>query len=142
MTIEYTPEEMAILLAGNAFDPIIVNGLKKAGFTDEDIKIGHKYLFLKEIAQIARELLNIWNRHSEAAFARKKSLIWAAKMLYPIPKSEKVQQVLDAALNDRSQKKWQDVIECVSKEECEEVSSDFIKVVMTLGTEVLRAHSN
>lgn len=142
MAIEYTLQERAFLLASNTFDPIIVNGLKKAGFTDKDIEIGHKYLLLQEIDQLARELLTIWDKHSEDAIFKKEMLIKAVRILYSVPKSEKVQQSLDAALNDRNQKKWQDVIEAISKEKCEEIPADFVKVVMELGRDVLNAQPN
>lgn len=142
MSIELNLEERKLLLTAKLTTPIIYNGLKKIGFTDEDIKLADKYLGLQITYQLVEELIRLWEFHNPSTFDYKQRVISVIKITCYVLPHKNITDKIEEALGHYDLHKWQEVLQEISKEGYKEISKDFIKCLVKLAGEAINAQSN
>lgn len=142
MSVVLNLEERKLLLTAKLTTPIIYNGLKESGFTDDDIKLADKYLGLQLTYELVEELIKLWKFHNPKHFGYKQCIISVLKISCHILPHKNITEKIEEALNHYNLHKWQDVLQEISKEGYKEVSDDFIKCLVKLAGESINAQSH
>lgn len=135
MSVVLTLEERKLLLKAKLATPIIHSGLKKLGFTDDDIKLADKYLGLQITYELVDELIKSWRFHNPTTFYYRQRIVSVLRISCNVLPHKNITEKIEEALGHYNLHKWQDVLEEISKEGYKEVSDDFIKCLVKLALE-------
>ncbi|WP_428077654.1 hypothetical protein [Candidatus Avelusimicrobium alvi] len=132
MAIILNLEERKLLLKAELMAPFIHSGLKKLGFTDNDIELADKYLGLQVTYELVAELIKLWRFHNPTTFYYRQDIISVLRIACHVLPHKNITEKIEEALGHYSLYKWQDVLQEISKEGYTEVSDDLIKCLVKL----------
>lgn len=142
MSVILTLEERKLLLKAKLAAPVIHSGLKKFGFTEDDIKLADKYLGLQITYGLVEELIKSWRFHNPTAFYYRQRIVSVLRISCNVLPHKNITEKIEEALEHYNLRKWQGVLQEISKEGYKEISDDFIKCLVKLAKEAVNSQNN
>lgn len=132
MAIQLTLDEYELLLTAKILEPVIVKGLKKVGFSDEDINLADKYLGLEILSRLVGEITYNWHLHNVSAFSYKKQCISIVKISYHAISNKEIKHYIEKAVNEYKLENWLALQRNIKRASWQEVPHDLIKAVLKI----------
>lgn len=142
MALAFTEEDIKLLLLVEILNPLVIEKLKQAGFSEDEITTANKYLGLQLVVWLVRNLLADWNKHNTNAVFSKEILLSLIKISHKKLHHEKVKEKIELAVKGHNPQLWQDVLKEISKEGYKEISDDFVKCLIKLALEEAKNAGN
>lgn len=132
MAVQLTLDEYELLLTAKILEPVIVKGLKKVGFSDEDINLADKYLGLEILSRLVGEITYNWHLHNGSAFSYKKQCIRIVKISYHAISNKEIKHYIEKAVNEYKLENWLTLQRNIKGASWQEVPHDLIKAVLKI----------
>ncbi|MBR5609160.1 MAG: hypothetical protein IKW63_02725 [Elusimicrobiaceae bacterium] len=132
MAVQLTLDEYKLLLTAKILEPVIVKGLKKVGFSDEDINLADKYLGLEILSRLVGEITYNWHLHNVSAFSYKTQCISIVKISYHAISNKEIKHYIEKAVNEYKLENWLALQRNIKRASWQEVPHDLIKAVLKI----------